>query len=152
MSRAKVPRAELIADIEQRLTRRLDHLAEVFGAPDPRCDQAFDRALDLADRLQGNDEHDAQRATRLAIDLLNECDPQDAASPLGITLALTCDMEHQAVSRAAAGAILGVSRGQVYNLVRAGQLQPTGQAVTRGSLAERLLTRRSHRPPTRGTR
>lgn len=137
----------LTQDIADRLTARLDDVADLFGRDiaDTYGERPGEVAPVYASLLTGGD---ARVAAQTAIDLaclINLDDPTDATSPLGIACALTSNGE---VSQATAAAVLGVSRQRVNVLLADGKLDraDTG-GVTRASVARRLaaLNRTSRR-------
>jgi predicted XRE-type DNA-binding protein len=134
----------LAADIHHRLTLVAAQVDNLLG------DDLIDRTL-LADRLKSRadqyvarlgDDH-PKLAAQTAIDLASLVDlddPTDAASPLGIAVALT--FEHEAIPQAAAAQLLGVSKVRVGQLLAAGKLTPVEhdglRMVARASVARRL--------------
>lgn len=163
--------SELIAEIVRRYEDRWGHwqdsIKHVTGTEpagqDAGEDMCFTIALRLADDLDSDDPEIVNKAVGFLLPLLNLLDPADLAGPLGRAIAMTPGQKDREISRALAGRILGVSRGQVYNLVKAGKLEQGAgsvarqvglgarkrahQGVTWGSVARRLGARRSHREP-----
>lgn len=137
----------LTQDIADRLTARLNAVADLFGrdVADAYGERPGEVAPVYASLLTGGDPRvAAQTALDLAC-LVDLDDPADGASPLGVACALT---SNGAVSQATAAAVLGVSRQRVYVLLADGKLDRAGTTdVTRASIARRLaaLNRTSRR-------
>jgi hypothetical protein len=134
---------QLAATVRSRLLDPLEILLGDVGGLGGRVDAA---ARGWAETLSGDD-HDAARflAIRLVAALYSGDRPFDPAAdwwltPFGRIVALRAGHPSaQAVSYAAAGAMLGITRQGVYDLVRRGKLERHRRGgVATESISERL--------------
>lgn len=147
--------AQLLALVESRLLDPLEILLK--SELDSVRSRLAARAGAWASELLGEDD---QAATRIAIRLVSALYPSDTPfdpppawwqTPLGVVVARR--VGHPAaetVSYAVAGAMLGVTRQGVHDLVNRGKLVPHhGGGVTTASVRERLNQRAAERSRTK---
>jgi hypothetical protein len=129
----------LAADIYGRIDRRLFALTclgiDVLGS---HMAQSLLTVSDqLAAQLVGCDPNEAAQTAIDLADMVDLDDPQDAASPLGIAVALT--FEGVAITQAHAARLLGCSRQRVSALRAEGKLTgPDSSHVWRHVVAQRM--------------